>query len=241
MLYVIGLGPGDQNLLTAEARQIIQQTPIIVGYVTYIKLVSNLLKDKTVIQNGMHGEVERCQKALDLASEGQDVAIISSGDAGIYGMAGLIWELKSKQQLDVSVKVIPGITASIAAAAHLGAPLMNDFCHISLSDLMTPWEVVVQRVEAAAQADFVICLYNPRSNHRPHKLRQALDIILKYKAPTTVVGVGTDVARLNEVDQVTTIADLDETTIGMTSIVIIGNKNTYAYQGKMITPRGYQL
>ena len=156
MLYVIGLGPGDQNLLTAEARQIIQQTPIIVGYATYIKLVSNLLKDKTVIQNGMHGEVERCQKALDLASEGQDVAIISSGDAGIYGMAGLIWELKSKQQLDVSVKVIPGITASIAAAAHLGAPLMNDFCHISLSDLMTPWEVVAQRVEAAVQSYFVM-------------------------------------------------------------------------------------
>lgn len=180
-------------------------------------------------------------KALEIAATGKDVAIISSGDAGIYGMAGLILELAGKMDQHIDIKVIPGVTASIAAAAHLGAPLMNDFCHISLSDLMTPWEVITERVDAAAKADFVICLYNPRSKGRPHHLRKALDIILKYKSPDTIVGIGKDVARPKEVDKVTTIADLDETEINMTSIVIVGNKNTYVEDGRMITPRGYTL
>ena len=156
-------------------------------------------------------------------------------------MAGLILELAGKMDKHIDIKVVPGVTASIAAAAHLGAPLMNDFCHISLSDLMTPWEVITKRVDAAAKADFVICLYNPRSKGRPHHLRKALDIILKYKSPDTVVGIGKDVARPKEIDKITTIADLDETEINMTSIVIVGNKNTYVEDGRMITPRGYTL
>lgn len=241
MLYVVGLGPGSKELMTEEAREVIEKTHTIVGYATYVRLIEDMIDGKELVVTGMRGEIERCKKALEIAVTGKDVAIISSGDAGIYGMAGLILELAGKMDQHVDIKVIPGVTASIAAAAHLGAPLMNDFCHISLSDLMTPWEVITERVDAAAKADFVICLYNPRSKGRPHHLRKALDIILKYKSPDTIVGIGKDVARPKEIDKVTTIADLDETEINMTSIVIVGNKNTYVEDGRMITPRGYTL
>lgn len=241
MLYVVGLGPGSKELMTEEAREVIEKTHTIVGYATYVRLIEDMIDGKELVVTGMRGEIERCKKVLEIAATGKDVAIISSGDAGIYGMAGLILELAGKMDQHVDIKVIPGVTASIAAAAHLGAPLMNDFCHISLSDLMTPWEVITERVDAAAKADFVICLYNPRSKGRPHHLRKALDIILKYKSPDTIVGIGKDVARPKEIDKVTTIADLDETEINMTSIVIVGNKNTYVEDGRMITPRGYTL
>ena len=241
MLYVVGLGPGAESLMTQEALQIIEKVPTIVTYATYAKLISELIKDKNLVVTGMHGEIERCKKAIEIAASGEDVAIVSSGDAGIYGMAGLVLELANKSDQKIDIQVIPGVTASIAAAAHLGAPLMNDFCHISLSDLMTPWEVITKRLAAAAAADFVICLYNPRSKGRPHHLRQAVDIILKYKSPATVVGVGKDVARLQEKKYLTTLKSLDDTQIDMTSIVIIGNKNTYVENGEMITPRGYVL
>ena len=241
MLYVVGLGPGSQRLMTQEAIQIIKNTHTIVGYATYVRLIEDMLEGKELVVTEMRGEIERCQKAIDIAVTGKDVAVISSGDAGIYGMAGLLFELVGKQSQHVDIKVIPGVTASIAAAAALGAPLMNDFCHISLSDLMTPWEVITKRVDAAAAADFVICLYNPRSKGRPNNLREALNIILKYKSPDTIVGLGKDVARPKEIDKVMTIETLDETEVNMTSIVIVGNKNTYVQDGRMITPRGYTL
>lgn len=241
MLYVVGLGPGSKAMMTQEAREVIEQTKTIVGYATYVRLIEDMIEGKELVVTGMRGEIDRCKKALEIAQTGKDVAIISSGDAGVYGMAGLIMDLASKQDAKVEIKVIPGVTASIAAAAHLGAPLMNDFCHISLSDLMTPWEVIEKRLHAAAAADFVICLYNPRSKGRPHHLRKALDIISQYKAGTTVVGIGKDVARPKEIDEITTIDDLDETMVNMTSIVIVGNKETYVHDGGMITPRGYQL
>lgn len=241
MLYVVGLGPGSKAMMTQEAREVIEQTKTIVGYATYVRLIEDMIEGKELVVTGMRGEIDRCKKALEIAQTGKDVAIISSGDAGVYGMAGLIMDLASKQDAKVEIKVIPGVTASIAAAAHLGAPLMNDFCHISLSDLMTPWEVIEKRLHAAAAADFVICLYNPRSKGRPHHLRKALDIISQYKAGTTVVGIGKDVARPKEIDAITTIDDLDETMVNMTSIVIVGNKETYVHDGRMITPRGYQL
>ncbi|WP_276754794.1 precorrin-3B C(17)-methyltransferase [Limosilactobacillus ingluviei] len=241
MLYVVGLGPGSKAMMTQEAREVIEQTKTIVGYATYVRLIEDMIEGKELVVTGMRGEIDRCKKALEIAQTGKDVAIISSGDAGVYGMAGLIMDLASKQGAKVEIKVIPGVTASIAAAAHLGAPLMNDFCHISLSDLMTPWEVIEKRLHAAAAADFVICLYNPRSKGRPHHLRKALGIISQYKAGTTVVGIGKDVARPKEIDEITTIDDLDETMVNMTSIVIVGNKETYVHDGRMITPRGYQL
>ena len=166
MIYVIGIGPGCRDLMTQEAISAMEDAEVIVGYKTYIKLVEDFIKDKEVVQNGMRKEVDRCQDAIDIAKTGKKVAVISSGDAGIYGMAGLILELITKQELDIPVKVVPGVTASIGAAAVLGAPIMHDFCHISLSDLMTPWEVIEKRLRLAAEADFVICLYNPRSKGR---------------------------------------------------------------------------
>ncbi|GAX07579.1 cobalt-precorrin-3B C(17)-methyltransferase [Secundilactobacillus silagincola] len=241
MLYIVGLGPGSRELMTQEALDVIEKTDTIVGYVTYVRLVQDMLKGKELVVTGMHGEIERCKKAIEIAQTGKDVAIISSGDAGIYGMAGLVLELASKADQHIDVKVVPGVTASIGAAAALGAPLMNDFCHISLSDLMTPWDVIKERVDAAAKADFVICLYNPRSKGRPNNLREALDIILKYKSEDTVVGIGKDVARKKEIEKVTTIKDLDVEEINMTTIVIVGNKNTYVADGRMVTPRGYTL
>lgn len=241
MLYIVGLGPGSQQLMTQEAIETIKKVDTIVGYITYIHLVEDMIKGKEIVTTGMRGEIERSKKAIEIAATGKDVAIISSGDAGIYGMAGLVLEMAAKEDKHVDIKVIPGVTASIAAAAALGAPLMNDFCHISLSDLMTPWDVIKERVDAAAKADFVICLYNSRSKGRPNNLHEALDIILKYKSPDTVVGIGKDVARKREIDKITTIKDLDETEINMTTIVIVGNKNTYVADGRMITPRGYTL
>lgn len=241
MLYVVGLGPGGSEQLSFEAKEAILKSDVIVGYVTYMKLVKELVKGKELVHNGMRQEVERCQKAIDIASEGKNVAVISSGDAGVYGMAGLILELMDKQDVTINVKVIPGITASIGGAALLGAPLMNDFCHISLSDLMTPWEMIEKRLHAASDADFVICLYNPRSKGRPHHLRRALDIMKQYKSEDTIVGIAKDVGRPKEAIHVTTIKDLDEELVDMTTIVLVGNKETYVSQGRMVTPRGYHL
>lgn len=241
MLYVIGLGPGKEDLMSGEALQAIEDCDIIVGYSTYMRLILHLVQGKELVATGMRREIERCQKAIDLALEtGKNVGVVSSGDAGVYGMAGLILELIDKDA-DLEVKVIPGITASIGAAAIMGAPLMNDFCHISLSDLMTPMPVIEKRLHAAAQGDFVICLYNPRSKGRPDHLSNALKIIAQYKSEETIVGIGKDIGRKQEEYILTTIKDLDETLVDMTTIVIVGNKETYVKNGRMVTPRGYSL
>ena len=241
MLYVIGLGPGKEELMSQEALAAIADCEIIVGYSTYMRLILDLVKDKELVANGMRQEIDRCQKAIDLAREtGKNVGVVSSGDAGVYGMAGLILELLGDAS-DVEVKVVPGITASLGAAAVMGAPLMNDFCHISLSDLMTPWEMIEKRLHAAAQGDFVVCLYNPRSKGRPDHLAKALSIMSEYKADDTIVGIGKDIGRKDEEIILTTIKDLDETLVDMTTIVIVGNKETYVKNGRMITPRGYTL
>lgn len=241
MLYVVGLGPGGQEQMTFEAQEAIKNCETIVGYVTYMRLVQELTEGKEIVCTGMKQEIDRCQKAIDIAMTGKNVAVISSGDAGVYGMAGLILELISSQEKELEVRVIPGVTASLGGAAILGAPLMNDFCHISLSDLMTPWPVIEKRLHAASEADFVICLYNPRSKGRPHHLRKALDIMSQYKDKQTVVGIAKDVGRSKEQVIVTTIEELDETLVNMTTIVIIGNKDTYVSNGRMITPRGYTV
>ena len=241
MLYVVGLGPGDKEKMSLEALEIIKRVEVIVGYTTYVRLIKELVGEKELVSTGMKQEIDRCKKAIELAREGRDVAVISSGDAGVYGMAGLILELTSRMEEDVPVQVIPGITASVAGAALLGAPLMNDFCHISLSDLMTPWEMIEKRLHAAASADFVICLYNPRSKGRPDHLAKAFAIIQQYKSADTIVGLAKDVGRKKEQAILTTIADLDETLVDMTTVVLVGNKETYIFGDRMITPRGYQV
>lgn len=241
MLYVIGLGPGKKELMSQEALEALEKSEIIVGYATYMRLIQDPLEGKEKVSTGMRKEVDRCQKAIDLALEtGKTVAVVSSGDAGVYGMAGLILELLDEDS-DLEVRVIPGITASLGAAALLGAPLMNDFCHISLSDLMTPWEMIERRLKAAADGDFVVCLYNPRSKGRPDHLARALSILESGKAGATIVGIGKDVGRKEEEMIVTRLDEVDETLVDMTSIVIVGNKETYVKNGRMITPRGYRL
>ena len=218
-----------------------EDAEVIVGYKTYIKLVEDFVKDKEVVQNGMRKEVDRCQDAIDIAKTGKKVAVISSGDAGIYGMAGLILELITKQELDIPVKVVPGVTASIGAAAVLGAPIMHDFCHISLSDLMTPWEVIEKRLRLAAEADFVICLYNPRSKGRSEHLANAFKIMGEFKDGSTPVGIVKDVGREDQEKFICTFDTMDFERVDMTTMVIIGNKSTYIHDDLMITPRGYTV
>ena len=241
MIYVIGIGPGNRELMTEEAIAAMEDAEVIVGYKTYIKLVEEFIKDKEVVQNGMRKEVDRCQEAIDIAKTGKKVAVISSGDAGIYGMAGLILELVTKQNLDIPVKVVPGVTASIGAAAVLGAPIMHDFCHISLSDLMTPWEVIEKRLRLAAEADFVICLYNPRSKGRSEHLAKAFKIMGEFKAGSTPVGIVKDVGRADQEKFICIFDTMDFERVDMTTMVIIGNKSTYIKDDLMITPRGYTV
>ncbi|URZ15899.1 precorrin-3B C(17)-methyltransferase [Clostridium felsineum] len=235
-LYVVGIGPGGLNDMTLKAKKAIEESEIIVGYTKYISMIEELILGKEVFQTGMKQEVDRCKKALEL-SQNKVVSIISTGDAGIYGMAGLILEMKK----DEIVEVIPGVTSSIAAAACLGSPLMHDNCLISLSDLMTPYDLIKKRVLLAAEGDFVISFYNPRSKGRPNYLRECIDIIREYREDTTPVGIVKNAMRQGEEVSITTLQNFDETKVDMMSMVIIGNSNTFIKGNMMITPRGYKL
>jgi precorrin-3B C17-methyltransferase len=235
-LYVIGIGPGGLDHMTLKAVKAIEESEIIVGYTKYIDMVKSLIENKEVVSTGMKGEVERCKKALELSKD-KTVSIISTGDAGIYGMAGLILELKK----DENVEIIPGVTASSSAASVLGSPIMHDNCNISLSDLMTPYELIKNRIELAAKGDFVISLYNPRSKGRPHYLKECLDIIKKYRKGNTPIGVVKNALREGQEITVTDLDSFNEEIVDMFSIVIIGNSQSYIKEGKFITPRGYSL
>lgn len=241
MIYVVGIGPGSKEMMTLEAITAMENADVIVGYKTYINLITEFIADKEVVQNGMRQEIDRCKQAVEIAKGGKDVAVISSGDAGIYAMAGLILELTTKEEQEIPVKVVPGITASIGAAAILGAPIMHDFCHISLSDLLTPWEVIEKRLKLASQADFVICLYNPRSKGRSEHLAKAFEIMGEFKNGATPVGIVKDVGREKEEKFVCTFDSMDFERVDMTTMVIIGNKSTFIQDDLMITPRGYTI
>ena len=244
MIYVVGIGPGARDTMTIEALEALKTAEVIVGYKTYIDLVADLIKDKDIVQNGMRGEVERCQEAINLAANGKCVAVISSGDAGVYGMAGLVLELSERHTKttgqNIYVKVVPGVTASSAAAAILGAPLMHDYCHISLSDLLTPIDVIHRRLKHATLADFVICLYNPRSAGRPHHLEDALKIVREAAGQDLVVAVVKDAYRPEQSVQRATLDTLNFQVVDMTSIVMVGNSSTYHLENLTITPRGYE-
>ncbi|MEG1871064.1 MAG: precorrin-3B C(17)-methyltransferase [Peptostreptococcaceae bacterium] len=233
-LYVVGIGPGGLEHITLKAKQAIEESNIIVGYTKYIEFISPLIEGKEVVSTGMKGELERCKRALDFASNNV-VSIISTGDPGIYGMAGLILELRENEE----VEIIPGITASSSAASVAGSPLMHDNCNISLSDLMTPYELIKKRVALAAEGDFVISLYNPRSNGRPNYLRECIDIISKYRNYSTPVSVVKNALREGQELHLSTLKDFNEEEVDMFSIVIIGNSKSYIKDGKFITPRGY--
>jgi precorrin-3B C17-methyltransferase len=229
--------------MSPRARKAIESADVVVGYNTYLKLVAEVIGDKEIFGSGMMQEIERCQAAVELALTGKNIAVISSGDPGIYGMAGLVLELAMNYPSAVrpEVSVIPGISAVSAAAALLGAPLMHDFAVISLSDLLTPWDVIRKRVEMAAAADFVIALYNPKSVRRVGQIEEVREIVLRHRPGSTPVGIVHAATRPQE-QQV--IADLDNFTkefIDMFSLVIIGNSQTIVREDRMITPRGYKL
>jgi precorrin-3B C17-methyltransferase len=235
-LYVIGIGPGGLEHMSIRAKEAIEESDIVVGYTRYIEFVKPLLEGKRVFSTGMMGEEERCKEALKLCKEGT-VSVISTGDSGIYGMAGLILELRG----DEEVEVIPGITASSAAGSIVGAPLMHDSCNISLSDLMTPYELIKKRVQLAAEGDFVISLYNPRSKGRADYLRENLDTIRKYRNGNTPVALVKNALRDGQEVTLATLDTFDCSKADMLSIVIIGNSQSYIKDGYFVTPRGYKL
>jgi precorrin-3B C17-methyltransferase len=236
-LYVVGIGPGGPEHLTFKARAVIEQCQVVVGYTYYIDLIRELIAGKTIIATGMTAEIERCQQAIASARAGRDTCIVSTGDPGLYGMAGPILELAD----DVAVEVVPGLTAALCAAAEVGAPIMHDWCTISLSDLLTPWDIIAQRLDHAAQADFVIALYNPKSKGRPAHLKQAVDILLRSKSADTPVAIVKNAGRAGNAQRLATLASLDDEGIDMKTVIIIGNRQSYIKHGRMITPRGYQL
>lgn len=239
---MVGLGPGSPEHLSARAREALEGADVIVGYNGYIQLIHpEVLKGKEVMSTGMTKEMDRCKKAIEMALEGRNTAIVSSGDPGIYGMAGLILELLAEERCldDLEVEMIPGIPALAAAASLLGAPLMHDFAVISLSDLLTRWETIERRVKAALEADFVLVFYNPRSRRRDWQLGKMMDLVRKYRGDMTPVGVVRNAMRDGQEVTVGPASGLDLSGVDMLSIVLVGNSQTRLMGEKMVTPRGY--
>ena len=237
-LVCVGLGPGGADDMTLRARKALDAADLIVGYTTYIDLIRDAYPHKELLATPMRREVERCRMALECAREGRRVAMVCSGDPGVYGMAGLLLELAEEYE-GVSVEIVPGVSAANGGAAVLGAPLMHDWCVISLSDLMTPWELIERRLTAAAQADFCISLYNPASRHRPDHLRRACDILLSHRSPETVCGYVRNIGREGEECRILTLGELRDAHVDMFTCVFVGNSQTREIDGRMVTPRGY--
>jgi len=243
ILYVVGIGPGAHDHVTPAALGAIADAELVVGYTTYIKLVKELTRGKEVVRTGMTEEIGRARTAVERARAGAKVALISSGDSGVYGMAGLVFQVLRdigwKRGTSPELRIIPGVTALSSCASLMGAPLVHDFCAISLSDLLTPWPVIARRIDAAAQADFVIGLYNPASGRRTRQIVEAQSIIRKYRDGTTAVALVKSAYRKL---QHTVLTDLDhclDYEIGMLTTVLVGSSNTYVFEGYMVTPRGY--
>ncbi|MFW5980300.1 MAG: precorrin-3B C(17)-methyltransferase [Bacillota bacterium] len=241
-LFIVGIGPGNIEEMSRSAYNILNEVDVIVGYKTYLNLISDLIKEgQETYKSGMKQEKERAEKAIELAKKGKSVAIISSGDPGVYGMAGLVFELIDERDYELEVEVVSGITAANAAAAILGAPLMHDYAVISLSDLLTPWKQIEKRLNKAAEADFITVLYNPKSSKRTEQIKIARKIFLKNKSKDTPVGIVRNAGRENEEKIITNLDKMLDQKIDMLSTVIIGNSETYTAGNKIITPRGYNL
>ncbi len=245
-LFIVGVGPGHHDHMTFRAKKVIEESDTIVGYTTYVKLVQDLIAGKDVYEYAMTQEVERAQQCIDLAKEGKIVSLVSSGDPGIYGMAGLIYETLAESGWDpkngLQVEIVPGVSALNSCSAIIGSPLMTDFAVLSMSDLLVPWEIIVKRVEAAAQGDFVIVIYNPASKKRIHQLQETRKIILKYRKPSTPVAIIKGAYRESQTVVLTDLENLENHSdkLGMISTVIVGNSSTYNYKDLMINPRGYK-
>lgn len=242
-ILLVGFGPGAEEHMTYRAKSAIAEADVVIGYTTYIKLVKDLLDGKEVIRKGMTEEIDRCLEAYDQAKSGKIVALISSGDIGVYGMAGPTYEVLLKSgwtpDSDIKIEIIPGSTALSACASLVGAPLTHDFCSISLSDLLTPWPTIARRLEAVAQSDFVVALYNPKSGRRTQQIVEAQNILLKYRDATTPVAIVKSAYRRRQAIQLVRLDEMAECEIGMLTTVLIGNSSTFIDQGLMITPRGY--
>ncbi|WP_211296997.1 precorrin-3B C(17)-methyltransferase [Malikia spinosa] len=242
-IMLVGIGPGSEAHMTARARQAIQEADTVIGYVTYIKLVADLLEGKEIIRKSMTEELDRAVSALDAARQGKKVALISSGDAGVYGMAGPTYEVLFQAGWTpddpVQVEIIPGASALNSCAALVGAPLTHDFCAISLSDLLTPWPTIARRLDAVAMADFVVALYNPKSGRRTRQIVEAQRLFLRHRRPDTPVAIVKSAYRRREQILFTTLDQMTEADIGMLTTVLIGNSNTFVRHGLMVTPRGY--
>ncbi len=238
MIYVVGLGPGGADQMTPRARAALERCDVIIGYKAYIELARPLFEGrKELVASPMKGEAERCRLALEMSKAGRTVGLISSGDPGVYGMAGIMLETAGDGS---EVEIVPGVTAASSAAAALGAPLMHDFAVISLSDLLTPWDLIEKRLRAAAAADFVICLYNPASRGRPGHLARACAILMEEKPASTPAGWVRNAGRGGETSAVTTLGALPDAPIDMFCTVIIGNGATREIGGRLVTPRGYR-
>ena len=239
-VYVVGLGPGGVEQMTRRAQETLAACDVIAGYNVYIDLIKDDYKDKEFLSTGMRKEVERCKLAIEEALKGKTVAMVSSGDAGVYGMAGIMYQIAAEFP-ELEVEVVPGICAACSGAAVLGAPLISDFTLISLSDLLTPWEKIEKRLDLASQADFVICLYNPSSFKRHDYLQKACDIMLKNQSADVPAGIVRNIGREGEEYEIMTLAELRDAQVDMFSTVIIGNSQTEVINNKMVTPRGYKI
>ena len=240
-LVVIGFGPGSKDDMTLRAVKALDEADIITGFTTYVKILQEFFPDKPYKSTGMTKEVDRCRMAVEEASKGKNVALVSSGDSGIYGMAGIAYQVADEMDADIEIEIIPGITAASSAAAILGAPLTHDTALISLSNRLTPWELIEKRLDAAAASDMVIALYNPKSHGRPDLIEKAFKIMGKHKDSNTVVGVVRNIGRKDQDSWISSMKDFDFSKIDMFCTVVIGNSKTYALDGKMITPRGYDV
>ena len=238
-IYVVGIGPGKKADMTFKAYEKMKNSDIIVGYKTYTDLIKEYFPNTEIRSSSMMKEVDRCLEVLDLAKAGKNVALISSGDAGIYGMAGIMYEIINEND-NIEVEVIAGVTATNAAAAIVGAPIMHDYVTISLSNLLTDWELIKKRLELSAQGDFIVSLYNPKSKGRTTQIAEAQKIMLKYKSKDTPVAIVRNAGRENEEYETTTLENMLDFEINMLTIVLIRNSNTYVKNGKIITPRGYE-
>ena len=244
-LYIVGVGPGHHDHMTFRAKHVIEESDTIVGYETYVNLVEDLIDGKDIHRYAMTQEVERAHQCIDLAIEGKIVSLVSSGDPGIYGMAGLIFEILAESgwnpESDLQVELVPGVSALNSCASLIGSPLMTDFAVVSMSDLLVPWEIIVKRVEAAAQGDYVIVIYNPSSKKRIHQLQDTRKLLLKYRKPSTPVAIIKGAFRKSQTIVMTDLEHLEEHSdkLGMISTVIVGNSSTYNFKDLMINPRGY--
>lgn len=238
-VYVVGIGPGSADGMTEQARQALSAADVLCGYTVYIDLVREFFPGKRILTTPMRQERKRCREALKMAADGQTVALVCSGDAGVYGMASPLLQL-APEYPEAEVEIVPGVTAALSGAALLGAPLGNDFCVISLSDLLTPWTVIEKRLRLAAEGDFVICLYNPGSRRRTDYLRKACDILLAAgKSPRTQCGWVREIGRPGQVSRMFTLEELREETADMFTTVFIGSSSTGLRNGRLVTPRGY--